>query len=38
MQEWDDTVWTVMMEKAIVHKYGQITFIFQNGTEIKVGA
>ena len=24
--------------KAIVHKDGQITFVFQNGTEIKVGA
>jgi len=38
MHEWDDTIWTVMIEKAIVHKDGQITFIFQNGTEIKVGA
>ena len=26
-----------MIEKAIVHKDGQITFVFQNGTEIKVG-
>lgn len=26
------------LEKAIVHKDGQITFAFQNGTKIKVGA
>lgn len=38
MYEWDDTSWTVMIEKAIVHKDGQITFVFRNGTEIKVGA
>lgn len=38
MHDWDDTIWTVMIEKAIVHKGGQITFVFQNGTEIKVGA
>ena len=38
MTEWDDTIWTVMVEKAIVHRDGQITFVFQNGTEIRVGA
>lgn len=38
MHDWNDTIWTVMIEKAIVHKDGQITFVFQNGTEIKVGA
>ena len=38
MYDWNDTIWTVMIEKAIVHKDGQITFVFQNGTEIKVGA
>ena len=37
LREWDSTIWTVMIEKAIVHKDGQITFVFQNGTEIKVG-
>lgn len=26
-----------MIEKAIVHKDGQITSVFQNGTEINVG-
>ena len=35
MHDWNDTIWTVMVEKAIVHKDGQITFVFQNGTEIK---
>lgn len=38
MHDWNDTIWTVMIEKAIVHKDGQITFVFQNGTGIKVGA
>ncbi len=38
MDTWDDTIWTVMVEKGIVHKDGSITFIFYNGTEIKVGA
>ena len=38
MHDWNDTIWTVMIEKAIVLKDGQITFVFQNGTEIKVGA
>lgn len=38
MHDWNDTIWTVMIEKAIVHKDGQITFVFQSGTEIKVGA
>lgn len=38
MEAWDDTIWTVMVEKAIVHKDNSITFHFYNGTEIKVGA
>ena len=37
MHDWNDTIWTVMVEKAIVHKDGQITFVFQNGTDIRVG-
>lgn len=37
LTEWDDTIWTVMVEKATVHKDGKITFIFYNGTEITVG-
>ena len=38
MHDWNDTIWTVMIEKAIVHRNGEITFVFANGTEIKVGA
>ena len=37
LREWDNTIWTVMIEKAIVHRDGAITFVFYNGTEIKVG-
>ncbi len=35
--EWDDTVWTVMVEKAIVHKDKSITFVFYNCSEVRVG-
>lgn len=38
LDTWDNTIWTVMVEKAIVHKDGAITFVFYNGTKIKVGA
>ncbi len=38
MHDWNDTIWTVMIEKAIVHRNGEVTFVFANGTEIKVGA
>ena len=38
LREWSDTIWTVMVEKAIVHRNGEITFVFYNGTETKVGA
>lgn len=37
MENWDDTIWTVMVEKAIVHKDGSMTFIFYNGAKINVG-
>ena len=37
LREWDSTIWTVMVEKAIVHRDGAITFFFKNGTEVKVG-
>lgn len=36
LDAWDDTVWTVMVEKAIVHRDRSITFVFYNGTEIQV--
>ena len=31
---WDDTIWTVMVEKAIIHKNDQITFAFYNGSRV----
>lgn len=34
--EWNDTLWTVMAEKAIVHRNGEITFVFYNGTKVRV--
>ena len=36
--KWSDTIRTVMVEKAIVHRTGEITFVFKNGTEVKIGA
>jgi uncharacterized protein (DUF3084 family) len=38
LDRWDDTIWTVMVEKGIVHRNGNITFVFYNGMEIEVGA
>jgi hypothetical protein len=37
LDNWDDNVWTVMLEKGIVGKSGRIGFVFYNGTEIEVG-
>ena len=37
LSEWNDTLWTVMVEKSIVHRNGEITFMFYNGTEVRVG-
>ena len=31
LETWDDTIWTVMVEKAVVHRDGSITFHFYNG-------
>lgn len=33
---WDDTIWTVMVEKAIAHKTREFTFVFCSGMKIKV--
>ena len=38
LQEWNDTIWTVVVVKAIVHRNGEITFVFYNGTEMSIGA
>ena len=35
---WSDTIWTVMAERVLVHKEGQLTFRFCNGLEICIGA
>ena len=35
---WSDTIWTVMVEKVLVHKHGGLTFQFYNGSEIRIGA
>ena len=36
LEEWDDTIWMVMVEKAVIHKDKRITFKFYNGAEITV--
>ncbi len=38
LTDWDDTLWTAMVEKGIVHRSGAITFKFYNGSEVAVGA
>lgn len=37
MTEFNEMIWTIMVEKAIVHRNNTITFIFYNRTEITVG-
>lgn len=34
LEEWDEDIWTYLVDKAIVHDDGAITFLFRNGTEI----
>ena len=38
LHNWNNTIWTVMVEKTIVHRDGSITFRFYSGAEIKAGA
>ena len=38
LDNWDDTIWTVMVEKGIVHQDGSIKFVFYNVTVIEVGS
>ena len=38
LTEWNDTIWTVMVEKGIVYPNGHIKFVFYNGTEMEVEA
>jgi len=35
VEAWDDSLWALMIEKAVVGRDGSIKFIFYNGTEIK---
>ena len=37
LNNWDDTIWTVMVERGIVYRNGSVKFVFYNGTEIEVG-
>ena len=36
LTEWNDTIWIVMVEKAIVHRDKSITFVFYNGSKVKI--
>lgn len=36
LTEWKDTIWTVMVEKVIVHRDKSIMFVFHNGSEVTV--
>jgi len=34
VEAWDESLWALMIEKAVVSRDGSIKFIFNNGTEI----
>ena len=36
LEEFDNDIWSYLIEKAIVNQDGSITFIFNNGKEIKL--
>lgn len=38
LDEWDNSCWTLFVEKAVVHRDKSITFEFCNGTKIKIEA
>ena len=38
LDTWSDTIWTVVVERVLVHKNGGLTFGFYNGSEIRIGA
>lgn len=33
--EFDDMLWTMTVDKAIVHNDGRIVFVFRNGMEVE---
>src|SRR5690554_3720015 len=35
VEEWDEALWSLMIEKAVVGRHGSIRFIFYNGMEVK---
>ena len=37
LTEWNNAIWTVMVEKAIIHRDKSITFVFHNGSKVRVG-
>lgn len=36
VDEWDERLWCLMIEKAVVGRDGSINFVFYNGTEITI--
>ena len=36
LDAWDDSIWTVMVKHAIVHRDGDLMVVFANGTEIRI--
>ena len=38
VEEWDESLWALMIEKAVVSMDGSIKFVFNNGTEIMLEA
>ena len=38
LDTWSDTIWTVVVERVLVHKNGGLTVGFYNGSEIRIGA
>ncbi len=35
LTEWNELIWRLLVEKATVHRDGDITFVFNNGTKLK---
>lgn len=34
VEEWEETLWSMVIEKAVVHRDAKITFVFYNKSEI----
>ena len=35
LEEWDSTLWVIMIDHCVVHRDKTVTFVFRDGTEIK---